>query len=313
MKKALLISFLLVSVAGISSGQSVRQFKKQLYKEIKYFREGKLNSINVSDYQAYIAKFPAEVLRETEQYAEDSLYGIRSFAGDVYFWVAKESKDTSVRHKAIYLMAKQCSDKDQNLRERASNHLKEFSKQDFDSLTRRLLASYFKGSPDIYRYTARLAGYLDMEAQIPVIKQLLTDSLSNRVKWELELTLARLGDDDAAYYCTNFVMMQGINDRIIQYLFRDLIYTRSRIAFDYIIEELYDNQLNCRPANPYSSKSIVCGYRIMELLAPVIKDYPYKIYTSTGQLKTEDYDKALKNVRIWFKNNPNYVIKTNRF
>jgi len=313
MKKALLISFLLVSVAGISSGQSVRQFKKQLYKEIKYFREGKLNSINVSDYQAYIAKFPAEVLRETEQYAEDSLYGIRSFAGDVYFWVAKESKDTSVRHKAIYLMAKQCSDKDQNLRERASNHLKEFSKQDFDSRTRLLLASYFKGSPDIYRYTARLAGYLDMDDQIPVIKQLLDDStLSNRARWELELTLARLGDDDAAYYCTNFVMMQGINDRIIQYLFRDLIYTRSRIAFDYIIERLNDDAPYCRPANPYSSKSIVCGYRLMELLAPVVQDFPYDYY-STGQLKAPDYREALDTVRQWFNTHPDYVIKRDKF
>jgi len=44
---------------------------------------------------------------------------------------------------------------------------------------------------------------------------------------------------------------------------------------------------------------IQCGYRIMEQLAPIIKDFPYGIKTS-GDIDTANYREALTNTRKWF-------------
>ena len=56
-----------------------------------------------------------------------------------------------------------------------------------------------------------------------------------------------------------------------------------------------------------------CGYRIMEYLAPVIKDFPLKTDAS-GDVITKDYEHALMQVREWLKNKgEHYVIETNTF
>jgi hypothetical protein len=50
----------------------------------------------------------------------------------------------------------------------------------------------------------------------------------------------------------------------------------------------------------------------MELLAPVIVDFPVKT-DATGQLATEDYDHALQVVRKWFINNTEYKMKEDSY
>jgi hypothetical protein len=47
----------------------------------------------------------------------------------------------------------------------------------------------------------------------------------------------------------------------------------------------------------------------MEMLAPVVKDYPYPL-DATGELLAKDYDIALKEIREWFKKNPDYLLLT---
>ena len=51
----------------------------------------------------------------------------------------------------------------------------------------------------------------------------------------------------------------------------------------------------------------------MELLAPVIEDFPYDYNPATGSLKTTDYDQALEIVKQWFKANPDYMIIRDTF
>ena len=50
----------------------------------------------------------------------------------------------------------------------------------------------------------------------------------------------------------------------------------------------------------------------MEMLAPAIKNYPYSL-DATGELLTDDYDKALYNIREWFKKNPQYIIVNTQY
>jgi hypothetical protein len=51
---------------------------------------------------------------------------------------------------------------------------------------------------------------------------------------------------------------------------------------------------------------MICGYRMMEFLAPIIIDFPYGV-TASGDLNTGDYESALLITRDWLKNNQNTI------
>jgi hypothetical protein len=50
----------------------------------------------------------------------------------------------------------------------------------------------------------------------------------------------------------------------------------------------------------------------MEFLAPVIENFPLKTSVS-GDIAVSDYQLALTQTREWFKANPEYIIKTDKF
>jgi hypothetical protein len=98
-----------------------------------------------------------------------------------------------------------------------------------------------------------------------------------------------------------------LNSYLVSYVLSDLIYTRRKAALDYCVALLYSDDELCRSPNPDYDGSIVCAYRIIELLAPVIVDFPIQVNPSIG-LETDDYPKTLQSIRDWFKQNPDYRI-----
>ena len=68
----------------------------------------------------------------------------------------------------------------------------------------------------------------------------------------------------------------------------------------------------CQSPNPDLSEKIPCAYRIIELLAPVIENFPIKVDPAIG-LESDNYPKTLQTVRNWFKNNNNYKIKKDKY
>ena len=58
---------------------------------------------------------------------------------------------------------------------------------------------------------------------------------------------------------------------------------------------------------------MTCAYRVMELLAPVIKDYPVAVGVDGGVV-SENYPQALETTRAWFKQqNGKYEILRDAF
>ena len=70
---------------------------------------------------------------------------------------------------------------------------------------------------------------------------------------------------------------------------------------------LQDDDCKSASGNPDVDAKILCGYRIMELLAPVIKGYPYKS-SASGMIGASIYEEALSVVRKWFADNTEYEI-----
>lgn len=142
----------------------------------------------------------------------------------------------------------------------------------------------------------------------PLMTFLQTNNkLSPQIKWSTHLALARLGDPNALNYVVQRTKKLGVNDDVVYELFPGLVYTRQRQAFEYMIETIKSDDKNCLSADPENPEPINCAYRILEFLAPTIKDFPLKIDAS-GDLETSDYAAALQQTREWFVLNSNYQI-----
>jgi hypothetical protein len=156
-----------------------------------------------------------------------------------------------------------------------------------------------------------LAGYLNIGRE-EVFRQYLTPELPVKRKWNLALALARMGDEKALNYCLEKVKKAPLDNSIVGYVFPDLLYTRQKAALDYCVEWVYSDEKHCRSANPDSPEAIPCAYRIIELLAPIIVDFPVKVDPAIG-LESDNYPETLQLVRDWLKAHPDYTIENSRF
>lgn len=176
-----------------------------------------------------------------------------------------------------------------------------FNSSDFDSISTLITANASN-----YKDLVELAGYLNRDRFIPPIRAVFpnTRNFTKPEQWATYKTLARLGDKDALDYCLKRISALPVNDQVVDVLYPDLIYLHRKEAIDLIIKELFTDKPLCTSTNPNSDGKILCGYRIMELLAPVIVDFPVKLLPS-GDLDCKDYRKTLKRVRGWFKKKGN--------
>lgn len=146
----------------------------------------------------------------------------------------------------------------------------------------------------------------------PILSFLRSNNkLSAQIRWTAHLALARLGEKSALDYILQRVQKLGVDDDVVYDLFPGLVYTRQRIAINYVIEVMKRDDKNCMSADPENPEPINCAYRALEFLAPVIEDFPIKTDAS-GDLDVEDYAAALAEARAWFKQHPDYKIVVDR-
>ena len=188
------------------------------------------------------------------------------------------------------------------------------SKNYFNKDDKALLINHIKNTTLHLDELIKLTGYLELREAIPQLKNIADSSVySPRDRWAAYLALSRMDDQQAISFINNKIRSAKVDDDFIYDIVPDLIYTRNRSIYNYLITLLMDDTPHCTSANPDNEAAITCGYRLMEYFAPVIKNYPLKI-TPSGDVDTNNYPKALKNTRDWFsKNQENYIISRESF
>ena len=83
-----------------------------------------------------------------------------------------------------------------------------------------------------------------------------------------------------------------------------VVYTRQKKAIDYVLEVIMMRNSACSPADAESYGRIDCAYRLVEMIAPVIDEFPYEL-TKSGDIKTSNYESMLEEVRTWIDSNKN--------
>jgi len=210
-------------------------------------------------------------------------------------------------------LTKGCLDKNSTILYRCLQYLQDFPQKAFNHNARLTLERLLrKTSGTYYKELILMAGYLSLGQEILKQKLLLSEDFTPQQIWHMHLALARMGDVKSTAYCIQLAKKVPDGNDKVAYVLPDLIYTRQKDAIAYCIEVLNDDRENCLSPDPDSNEQICCGYRVMELLAPLIEGFPFQVDAS-GTLNTENYQEALHRSRKWFASNPDFHILTHSF
>lgn len=240
-------------------------------------------------------------------YFSDSIVTVRQKA---YYIIYKKGivSNNQIQKKAVLKLLSGCNDKNGGLVGQLLSLLYEFPKESFDKEAKNKIDLLLQQKRIFhFKKLVMLAGKVEAGKEI-MQKMFLKPEMSQEKKWALALALARQGSQKHMNYCMETVKSISISSEFISFIIPDLIYTRNRQAIDFCVEIIFSNKKDCYSANPDKPEYILCAYRVMELIAPVILDFPFET-DATGSLVTNDYQQALTITREWFNNNPTFEIR----
>ncbi|MFM7853903.1 MAG: hypothetical protein ACKO96_18765 [Flammeovirgaceae bacterium] len=252
-------------------------------------------------------------LNRLPNFLNDSVVIVRGRAAGISRLIGTQSKITANRAKAVQQLVIAAKDKDSGNAGAALTFLSEFKKTDFSTVDKDTLFVLFKRKSAHLNILIRLMGYLEIQSSKSDLFNLSQNSsFARKERWAALLALARMNDEQAAADIIARVKRMPVTDAVVYEVFPDLVYTRRREATEYLIESLNSDSKNCESANSESAERVPCAYRAMEMLAPIIENYPLKLNES-GDIETNDYPTALQKVRDWFKVNKDYKILRDKF
>ncbi len=304
-EKITLLTVMLLLCCGFSYAQDIEQ---SIHDEMEGIRDGQALSF---DHSVLAGRRDAKkALDVLKGYYHDSVDNVKLAAARLTFHCAYQQDNKRVRHTGVEYLAYLGKNKSQNVASYALRYLTSFSTDDFSADAKAILRDLVNKQHNNYQLVLKLTGLANMQEMLPLYKaKLVHDTLLTRDdRWVLHTAMARLGDTTEVNYVLIKTKQLKVNNDFIYHFMPGLIYTRQKEIFDYLVKQLQSDEKNCVSSHPDYPNAISCGYRIMEALAPVIKDFPYKVLAS-GDLDTNDYEKALADVREWFINNPGYEIR----
>ncbi|MBI3221359.1 MAG: hypothetical protein HYZ44_17745 [Bacteroidetes bacterium] len=274
----------------------------------KYFNAIRKGQTASFESELWLLQSERDLWKTLISYQKDSIANVRYQTYLLISRLGKESQKPEDRTWAVEQLMGASRNNDSGIVGLAVRELTGFYRNDFSSSFRDSLRVILHQRAKHYAMWLRLVGYIGIKDQTTVIQSQIQDGkLSRSEKWAAHLALSRMGDTEALRYVLDRTRKIGVNDDAVYELFPDLIYTRQLHAVQYLVEALNSDKPSCESADAEISKRQTCAYRIIELLAPVIKDFPLTVDAS-GDLAVADYSLALQQVRQWFATHPNFKI-----
>ena len=297
------ILLLLLTTTALAQTKSLDNYFAQI-------RAGKYANVPVEVSKPELA---SGLLKSLGVYAMDTMPVVRARAAGLVRTIGLQSKVQSVRSQAVQQLMTAAKDKDTGNAGVVLNYLTGFRKNDFSSAAKDSLYAYFQRKSGNINTLIRLLGYLNVQKAKYELFALSQDGAAgHKDRWAALLALSRMGDEQAINDVMNRVKRMPVSDALAYEVFPDLVYTRRREAFNYLLETLNSDAKNCESADPERPSRIPCAYRVMEMLAPAIGNYPLKL-SDSGDVVTSDYPAALTQVREWFQVNKEFKILDDKY
>jgi len=303
MTTRLTILLLLVTTTALAQTKSLDNYFAQI-------RAGKYANVPAEVSKPELA---SGLLKSLGVYSSDTMPTVRVRAAGLVRTIGLQSKVQSVRTQAVQQLVAAAKDKDTGNAGVVLNHLTGFRKNDFSAAAKDSLYTYFQRKSGNMNTLIRLLGYLNVQKAKNELFALSQDGAAGRKdRWAALLALSRMGDEQAINDVMNRVKRMPVSDALAYEVFPDLVYTRRREAFNYLLETLNSDAKNCESADPERPSRIPCAYRVMEMLAPAIGNYPLKL-SDSGDVVASDYPAALAQVREWFQVNKEFKILDDKY
>lgn len=302
---------LTISVFNLSIAQKTSKLDK-LLKEAVLYEKNINNLIEITSRDSLSAKY---VLQRLEIYYTDNKLSTRQKSYNLIQRLARKSQQKLVRQNAVFILVNGLKDKKGELTGQLYNYLEKFYQSDFNLETMDSLRSLLQQRTSHYNRLIKLVGFLELSDMEIFLRDIISteSNYSKKEKWAARIALARMGDSYLLEQILETVKQNPVNDNTIYNVIPDLVYIKQTQIIEYFLEIIYNNDKNCSSPDLDSNEKIMCAYRMMEYLAPIIVDFPFELDV-TGDLNTNDYKDALQIVRGWFSEKQgNYNIRRDIF
>jgi hypothetical protein len=188
-----------------------------------------------------------------------------------------------------------------------------FERKSFSQNTKDDLMTYISEHAENRGEAILLLGFVGNQNDVGFLKSLAHyTSLAKKDKYKVRLALVRLNDAVSVQEYLAELGNRQIDDALVSNVLPDLIYTHHPEVYKILLAELNNDVPACLSANNDSAEEILCAYRILEQIAPQIRDFPVTVDRS-GELNG-DYLQALQSARAWYvANATSFTINAEHF
>lgn len=290
----------LLFVLTFFPGYSQADLSKQINTLMAQLRSGQ--AITADRGKIASATSYKEATESLGRYVSDTVLAVRYEALSLYSQTALRSKDKALIKKSIRYIVGNAVFRN-SINNQIVNLLKRYAKQDFESDELQLMKSLLESEENNIGNLAKVYAFAAGPAAQNDLKALLAKPLLNKGdKKDIKLALVRSGDEGYAQKMNETLKQQVLNDELIYSALPDVLYTKNKEMFAWLLNGIMSDNKKCSSANNDDPAPMICAYRLIEQLAPHILNFPVSI-NEKGEINSKDLKQALVDVRDWITKN----------
>jgi len=304
MNKILMILVCCLSSQFLSS-QNISIVKDHLEKI------GKGNSSNISRTDLFAFTETSDIVTLLNTYLDTSNEKVKREAIRLMIMVGSQNSSTYTRKSAVGYLIKKIDTEGSLSNGQIVKGLRKFNVEDFDERAKKKVGSFVRAEYAPFEKWIELAGFLQLQ---PVLEEIKIKHQDNKqLRQKIGIALTRCGDKAKVENLLKNIRTLEVNDEFVYGVVPLLVYARQKETTDFLFDIILSDEKKCTPAGPDIEGNILCGYRVMEAIAPYIEGIPLEIGPS-GDLVTNDYKKALSKTRKWITDNRSaYQLITDKY
>ena len=239
-------------------------------------------------------------------YYSDSLPDIRCQAYRYASKAALRCESDSVKMMVVEDLLRSCNDSVSIVVQNAWQELMCFNRKYYSDRAKLMLEQVVEKETFFAEKFFLIGGYVGSGNMPSTLKNKRTVCAKEQ-KWYIDLALCRLNDKSAVEMTLSRLSKIKPSLDFIDDILPDLLYTRQRAIYDWIINEAMTDECQCVSRSPISERPIPCSHYIMYEIADYIDGFP--ISRDEDGEKDDDFSRSeIKKMRTWLKVNPNYKI-----
>ncbi|MCG8532711.1 MAG: hypothetical protein MI749_18920, partial [Desulfovibrionales bacterium] len=213
-----------------------------------------------------------------KRFLRDSAESVRSAGYKGLTHLPALTQDTGLLRETVALLLEGSQDPSRRVAHTCGKGLRGFPKVAFTGQEERLWGA-LGNTPSQRESLVRLIGYVHPAGAVSKLKHFRQSGKikTRKERWAAQLALIRLNDLPTVQRMLSRLQANPVTDAMVYDLFPELLYTRNKEIYDFLVTVLQSNSIRCESANPDNTEDLPCAYRVMELLAPYIQDFPLPV------------------------------------